>query len=474
VTSSHVSLVREASSSALCLLVGDDRQTVLHIRSRAEWDRLGLRADRVTVLPDGDLSGLPRLEMGPPGPVSASSVFLAPSDIVELNCKDSASVVCRDVLVAGWLKQSPAMNWWFDVGVEDAHYGDLLLDIEFLDRMYGPGGLSGRLDNVRLPGNPTTGDVRVLEVAQDSRRGVTANSFTLGKKFDHSAPTTLALESNAWHEHDHVGKVRTFPLNFYRYTGRGPHPEGWMKRAHPDHLDADDQWWPYDPFYPVNDKSRPLQAGDYVVMWGTLWQDLEHNDETWTPVAAGHAGWLELHPIDWIGRVPAPVLRRRAGLTIAYVGAGDINGSLDSGFPDNVTFTVVNDGGPPGHSPPSAVKCTCVVSFVATVAPPHVMTLACEPASIPTDRPTAVTIRAHDAAGSELTGATVFLDGTQVGVTGMAFSETFTGHWTVTIEDGPNGKPHRVRTWAPPTASVRVTLSGFADGSLNLTFDARD
>jgi hypothetical protein len=173
---------------------------------------------------------------------------------------------------------------------------------------------------------------------------------------------------------------------FENYAARGPAPAGWVEREF-DYASwmpaiAADNWWPFDPFDPdgltgtgpstlqqgpnyaqyqrcIHDcdcapdtRGKPnaacinactktcqktpnafvsvpttvpknLQAGDYVEIQGTLWQDVAHDaPDFWqkarhhlfgsplpTPPCWGQTyhnqdGWLEIHPVDSIRRIP--------------------------------------------------------------------------------------------------------------------------------------------------------------------------
>jgi hypothetical protein len=118
----------------------------------------------------------------------------------------------------------------------------------------------------------------------------------------------FTVELNAWHKKDR-GNTK---------------PRGWVHDpewdGNPDSLYFDNAW----PFDPRGPKGAPFQAPQYVIMTGTLWQDSDHhgNDpnnyrrcvDQWYP---NHGGWLELHPIDIIERVPAPSLRKHAAVVTA-------------------------------------------------------------------------------------------------------------------------------------------------------------
>jgi hypothetical protein len=81
----------------------------------------------------------------------------------------------------------------------------------------------------------------------------------------------------------------------------------------PSSVDADapaNTSWPYDPHLPLVGTSQ-LVADDYVRLAGTLWQDTDHAGRfEWTRLRPPYGGYLELHPVDWIVRVPGPPVRK--------------------------------------------------------------------------------------------------------------------------------------------------------------------
>jgi len=110
----------------------------------------------------------------------------------------------------------------------------------------------------------------------------------------------LHVELNAWHR-DATGA----PFSRH-FVGRGKPPAFWVNPF------ADDPgaFFPFDPLDP--DGTGALRAGDYILMRGTLWQDLVHYGPNEPPYPfdvgafAGQGGWLEMHPPDWVVRVGNP------------------------------------------------------------------------------------------------------------------------------------------------------------------------
>ncbi len=208
------------------------------------------------------------------------------------------------MLVAGWLTHHdpdgpdvPHVNDHGDApGIEDVHY-NLSLDAAFLDRMYGPNGLSKALNDAVWPGNPPAPIAlpfaNVPLGTPSAPKGVDFNSWILlGNNYD------LHGELNAWHTQDTGHEFST------HFKGRGPHPESWVNPLSQD----TDAWFPFHPLDPEG-TGQQLQEDDYVLMRGTLWQDVNHGAPpgVWDiGPTVNHTGWSEFHPIDWIIRVRPP------------------------------------------------------------------------------------------------------------------------------------------------------------------------
>lgn len=324
----NVSLVREVSSSNIFLIVGD---TKLLIDSPDEFQALGFNADKVRVVADGALNVFKQARLHAHPTTRPSDVFFDCPDLDWPNvwdgkhygnCKPSGAIVRKDVLVAGWLNNQGdarvAGNGTGDShgqpGVEDIHY-DVTLDANFIDRVYGGGGLSSALSDAVWPGHPYPGTPpgpTPIPFATDpplvsgGPRIVSYNSFILPCGLTNDVHGEL----NAWHK-DTVG-------SFWHshWQGHGPPPAGWTSQL-PNAQDPN-SWFPFNPLDPGN-TGRNLQDGDYVVIRGTIWQENGHDGCTgdlWESVPApGFAGFAEMHPPDWIVRVggPNPNLRISTG-----------------------------------------------------------------------------------------------------------------------------------------------------------------
>jgi hypothetical protein len=306
-TVQNVSLAAEQGVSTPWLVVGDSRFSL----SPQEFAALGLRGDRVRVVAPGTLDAFVPKPLRAAPSVRPSDVFFdCGQDGSNLfgswtfNCQPSSSGVQREIVVGGWLTQgaqSPPPPWVNSAanGVEDVHY-DLELDPVFVERMYGPGGLSLRLEGVSYPGNPAGAAPLPFAAGPaspvDGRPTITFNSWILPDTGD-----DIHGELNSWHTKDTAGLWRL------RIVGRGPAPAGWVA---PLGQDAD-AWFPFDPMNP-DGGPRPLRPGDYVLMRGPLWQDRYHDCDPntvcgpWDVGLTRHHAYLEMHPIDWVVRVQEP------------------------------------------------------------------------------------------------------------------------------------------------------------------------
>lgn len=253
------------------------------------------------------------------------------------NCKNSGSIVLRDVVLQGWLR-GPAPNWYGGsndpIWVEDWHY-DFDLDPDFIEQMYGPQGAFPALGDGTLTaattvlrGNPpaaTAAGVQLVDRAAGSGQpiGITVNSFLqpdnrAAWEDPLNSEAVLKAELNAWHEHNQ-GSPRCVEYwqQCRHWIGRGTPPAGWVQLTAAEYAPATvdpeapaNTFWPYDPNKPLVGPSR-LVADDYVRVAGTLWQDTDHAGvDRWTRVRPAYGAWLELHPVDWIIRVPGPPVRK--------------------------------------------------------------------------------------------------------------------------------------------------------------------
>ncbi len=227
------------------------------------------------------------------------------------------SIVARKVTVAGWLDQKPFPNnpepKTDDTSFverpdhrEDWHY-PIWLDPDFIERTYRGHKDAEPLGGAVLRGNPTNffpffypdwNDMPLLA----SNKAADVGTFLFPLPL-HPPDQYFRCELNSWH----IAK-------------RGPPPSGWV--LDPDLAFADNAW-PFRPMLPLrrNNTERELDAGDYVIVSGTLWQDSSHEGLNpdpnqgeagcWNHFHKGHGGWLEIHPVDMVRREPSPTLRKQ-------------------------------------------------------------------------------------------------------------------------------------------------------------------
>lgn len=239
------------------------------------------------------------------------------------NNKPSESIVLRGgVIVRGWIQEVPYVNHVRERGVEDLIFNivvdpDVPVEAAYPSWIPVPQPMQDRLLSASLPGNPRTQATRRIPL-------ITGNTATINTLwlFDAVFPRTLHIELNAWHETGSKKWCSSLPFGlcgqvFYNlYNARGAHPSGWVEKevlynrqVGDFTTDAASTWWPFDPESP--DGAGPLKIGDYVQVGGTLWQDGGHPPDNgsgcWSQAGfLGHEGYLELHPIDSISRLPVP------------------------------------------------------------------------------------------------------------------------------------------------------------------------
>jgi hypothetical protein len=312
----RIALIKEATRPEVYLAVNGVK---LWIESIDDFNALGLNLTKVRVVPRAVVEKLPAEPFSLPPTVKPSDVHIGSN--VDAGQKDVRSLIGRDILVAGWLLQPQGTrsvnggiagnmgNGW---GVEDIVYDNLLLDIGFLEAMYGWEGLSSNLRPAMLPGNPLPPGVRLPFLD-----GFIVNSFSLPGDDRPPQHLEIHVELNCWHEETRLGNWRTV-VERYKIEGMGPHPDGWVQQWW--HSDFTDCWWPFPPLNP-DARERDLEQGDYVLVRGALWQDGAHGSEPlWNSGRTrGQAGWLEIHPVDYMRRIPAPGLAK-SGATESYAG----------------------------------------------------------------------------------------------------------------------------------------------------------
>jgi hypothetical protein len=347
----NVSLVREQSNAAIYLIVGN---TKFWISDPNEFSTLGFDWSKVRILVDGTLAGYTEQRLHAAPATRPSDVFFDCGDVRNQpiwfgtfygNCKPSSSIVRKDVLIAGWIRQPtpsdepvPFVNYTGPgqsgiQGLEDIHY-NLWLDAVFIDRMYGLNGLSTALSEVVWPGNPPAPTPIPFatdpSITPGGPMGVSYNSFILPMNGPDVHP-----ELNSWHVND------TNPNTFFtvHWRGRGQQPAFWVNPVPQDN----DAWFPFNPLDPEG-LGYALKNNDYVLMRGTLWQENNHaiGVSPWSSApTVNHDGYTEMHPPDWIVRVrePNPNARVTVGRT-APASLGVTGPQIDASFSITPDFTI--------------------------------------------------------------------------------------------------------------------------------------
>ena len=278
--------------------------------------------------------------------------------------------IADNVTVAGWLLDTPGPCC--DTAIEDIHY-NIWLDNDFIERNYSP--LTQPLNSAIMPGRWSTwlDDVFHPRVKIPITDGKQPNAST----FLLPGNDSIMIELNAWHKSWH----------------KNPVPAGWVVQPNIKYIDREtgqekemdfkgDIYWPFN----VRNPSNPglgepdLQVGDYVIITGALVEDNAHlhvDDadlkdpnklkETlrhlcWFHKYTGHGGWLEIHPVDSIRRVPAPMLHKHTQLVQACDdGQGETEYYDLGGIPIPISYRPVEGQGhvnyyltPIRSDPPSA------------------------------------------------------------------------------------------------------------------------
>jgi hypothetical protein len=221
--------------------------------------------------------------------------------------------IADNVTLAGWLVSLPARGLT-NPDTEDWHY-DIYLDNEFIERNYRP--TTVPLPNAIMPGqwfnfaDDLIHPRQPIPLSDGGQPNV--GTFTL------PGNEVLSVELNAWHRSNHT---EGNPLGFV--------PQGWWVNDAVSCNFSDctenkrgDVYWPFPVMEPWNytgagSTESQLQEGDYVIITGALIEDSAHlhveGDEAldasylmhkcWNDTYPGHGGWLEIHPLDSIRRIP--------------------------------------------------------------------------------------------------------------------------------------------------------------------------
>jgi hypothetical protein len=280
-------------------------------------------------------------------PNSPSIVFAAGENSKSYNegmPRATTGIAARNVTLGGWLTNDGGAMGRQDScggkacppgGSEDWHFG-IYLDPDFIQRNYPSADVYPFASTV-LPGQPEHTACYVV----DNSFGcpcllpgcATKISLTGGRPLDVSTfllpggDPFLDVELNAWH-------TAAPPI------GRGAPPAEYVPDPFANIEDPSTgnsypgNAWAFDPRMRMVLPRMPapgggtLQANDYVILTGTLWEDIAHilspdpNNPDLTAyrqcldgIYAGQAGWLEIHPVDVVRYVwPPPPLRKHTSV----------------------------------------------------------------------------------------------------------------------------------------------------------------
>lgn len=293
--------------------------------------------DQQSRAPDLDISmaAYPRPPFGPDLPRPPSTSFMSGE-----NSKDdteepwmpraSLGVVAQDVTLAGWLLVGSQRNTdskpWLKPGqLEDWHF-DILLDPDFVTRNY-PLADAAPLSGAIMPGQPEAQACWMVNANYGCPcllPGCAAKISLTGGQ----VPDVGMFLLPGYHDDFHV------ELNAWHTNGpRGNAPSSYI--ADPE---FPNNAWAFNVIngvdLPHGLASSPLAPGDYVIVTGTLWQDIAHlkNDspdplnQCLDTAVPAHGGFLELHPVDVVRRAPPPDLRKHVKV-VSLCGAPPQNAS---------------------------------------------------------------------------------------------------------------------------------------------------
>jgi hypothetical protein len=236
-----------------------------------------------------------------------SHLFFSVADAKHSRSGGDAAVIKDNITLAGWLAADPGRGL-DDPATEDWHY-DIFLDNDFLQRNYPT--INDDLDGAIIPGRWYT---ELDAFFHPNLKIPLTNGVPTADTFLMPGTGLFTVELNAWHPSRHGGNV----------------PSGWVGDPVPSNTDIK---WPFPVLRPLGTDSD-LHEGDYVIIMGTLVEDSAHlhwaagetpsvedrRHECWFHNFQGHGGWLEIHPLDAIRRIPAtqaPVPRKQPYLVQA-------------------------------------------------------------------------------------------------------------------------------------------------------------
>ena len=241
-----------------------------------------------------------------PSSPKPSSLFFSGPDAKHSNTGGDSAFIKHDVMLAGWLTVTPDRGL-VDPATEDWHY-DIWLDHDFITRNYPS--VNRDLDGAVMPGRWFTALDATFH--PNLRIPLTAGPPDAGT-FLIPGTDLFTVELNAWHRSRHGGTT----------------PPAWTGDIDPPNWP--DLAWPFPVLRPsgIVNTEPGLQEGDYVIITGALVEDSAHlhfaadevptaedrRHQCWFSSYQGHGGWLEIHPVDSIRRVPttqAPKRRKHA------------------------------------------------------------------------------------------------------------------------------------------------------------------
>jgi len=282
------------------------------------------------------MEGFPRPPFGPNLSTPPSVIFLSGD-----NAKghSQSARVAQNVTLAGWLHGDAVQSRGNSDQPggsgrsEDWHF-DLQLDPDFVQRNYAAN--SEPMASAIIPGYPEH------EVCINCCHAIPLTGGQTPDVGTFLMPGTglLTVELNSWHTDVRRTSVPPGWLpDPNKDTGDPNFPDDSgisVPGANPPAALYPNNMWAFNvltgtafPPYqmPPNDESHhgQLRAGDYVVVTGTLWEDIAHivSDPEPLRVCFDHVlgcqgGWLEIHPVDVVRYVsPAPALRKHVEVVAA-------------------------------------------------------------------------------------------------------------------------------------------------------------
>lgn len=294
-----------------------------------------------TPAPDLNLSmmGFPRPPFGASLSTPPSVVFLSGD-----NAKghSQSALVAQNVTLAGWLYKDAVQSRSNSVQPggsgqsEDWQY-DLQLDPDFIQRNYAVN--PEALVNATIPGYPENEVCINCCHPIPLTGGQTPDVGTFLMPGTGTGP--MSVELNSWHPNirktspppgwlpdpnKEVGDPNFPDDSGITVAGANPPAALYPNNVWAFNVLTGTSFPPYQ--LPPNDTSHggQLRAGDYVIVTGTLWEDIAHLksppvnplNKCFDSVLSCQGGWLEIHPVDVVRYVsPPPALRKHVQVVAA-------------------------------------------------------------------------------------------------------------------------------------------------------------